>query len=317
MPRYQPLCLVLLASCVGIPAVAGEAEIARVKNEFPAALRKLEQHYNQVKAVCVVHHQSKGKSWAEQAVLAKQGDLMKAVSTKLDANDKRTDSEEVVICFTPSVSFNTKRPDADSPYALTDVQHPGSADAVSNYMSMYLLAPYSVCGTPFSRMMSHPSFKMGTVEPAGPDGRDLRITYQYYDKPKFLADGWIEVAPDDGWVIRKAWNGTARPARAHIVSSVDYGSSGSGGVPLPSRVTYDLPGGWHQVGNLESISFAPTPEREFLPTFYGLPDLAGLAKDPSSSSAPAWIFGLAALALCLAIGMKVMARRLDRREGMR
>ena len=116
-------------------------------------------------------------------------------------------------------------------------------------------------------------------------------------------------------MIRRSWNGSGKPAKAHIVGSIEYGPSASGSISLPKRVTIELPGGYHEIFDIESISFEPTPEREFSPTFYGLPELAGLAKDPSSSSAVAWLFGMAALALCVAVGMKVMAGRLARREG--
>ncbi len=319
MARHLPLWIVLLASFAGVPALAGEAEVARVKKEFPAALQKLEQTFNEVKAVGVIHYKEKRKgkeeSRVERTALAKQGDLQKVVSQDLDEDGKSSDSGERVVCFSPQMSFVAKRRDAGSPYLLKDVQQPGSLEQVESFLTFNSLPPYSVFSTPFSRMMSDPSFKLGSVEPAGLDGRDLRISYQYYNQQTMLSEGWVEASPDDGWVIRKTWNRMGRPpAKAQIVSSVEYGSRTSGGTPLPIRATCELLGGWHEVCDFESITFEPTPEREFTAQFYGLPDLANLAKDPSSSSAPAWLFGLAGLALVVAVGMKVMAGRIARRD---
>lgn len=300
--------LLSLTSAVG----AGEAEVARVREEYPSALERLEHAFAETKATGTLRSEWRGVSRSDRISFAKQQHL-RVVSVKaLEGADAGVRKSERVQCFSPLTSFTLDRRDVGEPYVLIGTKIPGSSTLAEIYLDRNLLAPFSIFDKPMSKMMAEPSFRIESVEVAGPDKKDLKITYRYFDKESLVGDGWVEVAPDAGWVIRKSSNQFST-AKATILCDIEYSAIGSGGFPLPTRVTYDLPGDRHQVFDFETITFEPTPEREFTPQFYGLPDLARLGKDPSSSSAPAWMFGLAALALAVAVGMKTLAGRLSRK----
>ena len=119
---------------------------------------------------------------------------------------------------------------------------------------------------------------------------------------------WIEVSPNEGWVVQgnglnrsRLWRGPRR--------EIVYGEPRSG-IPLPRRISIFHPESFRTlVLDIESIDFGPISESEFTLSSYGLPELDGSPRPGRGNRLAYGMFIGAFVLLSIALALKYYARR--------
>ncbi|CAN5654255.1 hypothetical protein BH23PLA1_BH23PLA1_14410 [soil metagenome] len=312
---------------------AGQAEIAKLKAEYPAARERLEQAYSRVRASGRL-----GKSlaalesgaWNEVRIDIVDG-RRKAVmqARRATAPGVYDPYHEYVYCVGRETMFEADRDLPDGgPYTLSDVGRrtpegatSGDGAIVSKFdesAGKYIFAPFRMHGWDDFDWFDEKSHEITSAEAIRRDGEGV-LRFEYRSKPgeagSLPVSGRVEVLPGRSWVVRRhELNGATRPVglpNVHgkpytIVLEVEYGGDRDG-IPVPARVQYSGTFG-ESIFAFDEIEFGATaPEREFTPEFYRLPDITALAPDPARSYTMYWLFGLATMALATAIILKKRA----------
>jgi hypothetical protein len=287
---------------------------SRVVAEFPTALAKMEARF--ASASGSGRHviqggigTSKPETWENDVVFARVPGRKMMHSKRVSPAPKPGGRVETVRCWNGTHAFVLTRTQ-DQPQLLVTyfgTDHSGIDLAFMMNVERYLMASHSVFEVPFSRIWSHPSFKLLEVKGLQEGGREIiRVAYDYHPSNMILRSGWIKVVPEDGWAILEYESQTN--LEGVVVSSVvEYGEK-QGEVAIPKRVFVKTGSKSADSFDFEELVLGPVPESRFTLAAFGLPEL-GLPAPPPRNVAPYWAFGGAAIALLAALILRRYAAR--------
>lgn len=317
----------LLVAIVQGPSVsrAEDANLKRLKAEYPAALARFREAYSNVKASGSILNENGKKSF--EITIAVRGELRKLrVRTfQFDQAGDLVPRSDYDYCVGPTEFEATRDASSGGDYAILNVGRASDAkgetatadDRVRRSFDQsggkFLFAPFKAGPTEVPWIVEN--YRITASERIVEDGREvLRFRYTTDDSKKKKAppaSGLFEVLPGRGWALRRyelaatAFAG-AGPKAPKIdirqVITVEYGDD-QGGVPVPKRVHYSSMGKT-QICEFDQVLLgAETPEREFTLAHYRLPDVTRPVADPARDHATHWLLGMAAAALLAAIAL--------------
>ncbi|MBX6314540.1 MAG: hypothetical protein IRY99_16755 [Isosphaeraceae bacterium] len=228
---------------------------------------------------------------------------------------------ELTICVGPKYSFRSIKKAGEAP-VLASFSATKDSDALSSrLLDGFIWAPYWI-GRPFREFTSDPSFSIKSASKIDLDGKEM-VKVEFSIKPAdphvSLRGGWVIFSPADGWAIRRYELSeeiySLKTKSKRIREDASYGDIQydyqSGRLPLPKRV-YKRHFNGVSVFEPTVFEVGPVSEREFTLASVGLPELEQPAGQSRTSRLPFWLFGLAAVALVVALVLKYTAARVRR-----
>jgi len=299
---------------------AGSRELEKVRAEFPRAMTLLENLSKNVRGKFKRYVAEDGGTRATTVVYATNKSSRKAHIT-YDDSRAYAPGEEAVRCVSPAAYFQLSRNSSNVPYMLSAYNSPdGQDNPLEATLDQYLYAPCSIRGFRMTEFMANPTFAFNSAEEVVERGRPVMKINFSIKNHEWLISGVIFADPSNGWSIQKSDCETTvgNYRKQRLVCEAEYEAlpDGSSSTRL---VTLSIPGPGPQGGPVkvrcETLEFErkSTPDSEFTPQFYGLPDLTTPGKDRSRNEAPFWLLGMAFLALVVAVAMKYYSTRLQRR----
>lgn len=308
-------------------AGAGEAEIQRLRREYPAAAKGLEGAYSRVRASGTLRRVRPGSASASEMrveIWTTDGQR-KAVLRGATPGRPAGGVEHCYAIGRESMFAATSGPGSNGSWILSDagrVAPSGPARDISGIETKfnelggkYLLAPYRLNGWPGPDFLDEARFRVSDAEEAFEGGRHImRVRYAARAPGASARSGTVELLPDRSWAVKRhEYHGLARGAGRpvgpgdpfQIVLDVEY-EGGGDGPPRPGTVRYSGSVGTSEF-RFDKVEFGvETPAREFTPASCGLPDVTAIAPDPSRSNLSYWLFGVAA---CASVAAVVVRRR--------
>lgn len=310
---------------------------------LPPALARLEQFYSQIRCRAVVMEKPGGvpKERVYDYEFAINGDRVRVVRHyRSEPSSPQLIGATAAWVVNPSLSFSLDKPPGHNDYAVTWV---GGRDSTQDAKSQRkdldavlqdLAAPYGLWGLKFSRLLTHPTFRVRSIEEVNQDGvAGLRVHYEVHPSPSDKNDtfagwpdtieGWIVVLPKLGWAIQayqqryydsKNPNDPSKWPKWQSVNGQAWYEGEQDGVPLlkrtESRILDDgMPRDFEfwRITEYSDLRYGPTPESEFTPEAFGVV----LATPTGSGRIRVYVWlGLAALlALVAAVFLRALARR--------
>jgi len=297
---------VLFASPIS-RAAAGPDEVTRFGKEYPAAVARLESRFAQVKGTCRLTRQfgDKPARSTKGTFAVDHGYGKISFPVKLP----RSKSEmEAVYCSGANTGFRLRRMSAGSGYIIDGVGESARV-AYSETIGILLGAPYAILGKPMSRVMESPGFQLVDArEVEFGKKRCVRVEIRYEagdGKGPAKDTAAVTLDPDAGWAILRTEFRPAHDPGLLMTFDVEYAPP-QGGMPVPRSVKVTTPGSSTSC-EFETVSFEPTPEREFAMNYYGLPDLTKPRGEPWWKGTAFWLVGAAALGLVVAYALRRLA----------
>ena len=301
------VCTLLFASSIE----ASTSDIDVFLKDYPEAARRLESRMASAKGMCRLSRTTADSSkrviveWA--TFVADNGYQKVTFGPKPGvADDKR--GQVHVYCHSEDGSFSLVHDRATKKASLTGVGTDRRERAVfMQRFGQYLAAPYALNGVPLRRTMTSPAFRITAAEWVTLGGRRL-FNLEYEIDPPPVDRMKVVLDPEAGWVLRSAihWPGNF-PYPEGIRLDVEY-SPGSGGIPFPRMVTHNGLTGRPSTCEFTTFEWANTPEEEFSPTHYGLPDVRPRARR-SPWVVALWVIGAAMSVIGLIFLGRWIARR--------
>ena len=313
--RIIALMLSLMIILASNMTFAGEADVQRLRQEYSGALATLSEAYSKVFATVSMGAPNSG---FEREFYTCNGFEKAIVRTKIEGNAVDPEMYEVVYCVGPEASFAMHRNLSEkSSYILDDVGYEDVRDKYNNIAGKYLYASFKFNGWASMNYSDESAFQILSAT-TKIDGDDEVLMFEYQkvatDENPNPTRGFVEVLPRRAWAFRHhEVRGTARASDASgasfdksytIVLDVKYDGDRDG-IPIPKSVTYTYPNNKYEGCVFDSIEFGiDTPEREFTPAFYQMPNITKIARDPARSTSIYWLFGIAVLTLVAAVIIK-------------
>ena len=297
---------------------AGEAELARVRAEFPGAMTRLEESLlrGQLSGSCEMRETNwQGIKIRRTIEFINNGSWKKATVTMLDDPSDSDPAHREVFCMGPKGYFFVDRKSTGKPYVIHKVGENDSDHAVGTvtfFLNAFLMAPCGVLKQTMSETLASPTFQFRSAEPVTERGANL-FKIDITDPAGFFRSGTIWACPDEGWAIHKA-DCLAYSGQQRVISNVEYAAP-QNGLPVPRLVSYfqpiDKPGlkDNHLRYEIDHLTFGPTPDREFTLAAYGLPDVNTPLKNLNRDTSPAWFIGGGLAVLAIAAGLTLYSRR--------
>jgi hypothetical protein len=298
-----PLTLTLLGAVSA--TLAGEAEVARVKAELPAAARRLDKMFSQVRG--------KARVWHDNPRLPKQRPPSEAVFA-IDHGMEKVEfghAANSIYCIGEDTAFRLYRKTGARSYEVEGIglelvdSAPMDRYRYIAAFGRYLRASHGMMGFTMSQILESPGFEIRGAEVIKRDGKALMRVDLAWGSRDPREEALVDFDPDAGWVVRSCHY---RPGPTTFYDAeIEYGDSLHDGVPLPRHVRlddFDL-----EVHHCEFTdwTFTPTPLSEFNMTHYGLPDMVKAHR--RRNWLPYWFAG-GAVAVC---GVAFAFRRLASR----
>jgi hypothetical protein len=249
-PASALLTLIVLSSalCTSLPCSAGPGDgkpMERVRNEYPAAVKRLKEAYSHVRGSGTITevHQSKSKgsttSVTKFTFIVDGGNIK--VSKELDSLPSAAVKDKYTVSSSnTNYNFRADAPVKNDPVVLRKLQ-PGRGSVyheLDNFRFTYVMAPFNMAGTIDEFLWDPAITKISQVTPVTKAGADLfRVEFtremSLQNEPTVMKC-WLEVAPDNGWVLMEH----GRTGKKHFDSStkIEYGPAVDG-VPVPKRIT--------------------------------------------------------------------------------
>lgn len=318
MGSYPRTVLLRLAGVVMALAVAGssalapiarggEAEMERVRREYPEACRKLALSYQQMRGRGIMTTRQKNDPvWTSTFEFAVQGDDRKVDFVKKKQPGVK-EGIQSVFCRRRDTAFSLQR-GIDVPDAPFQIKGAGGGRVdlsyYGTYFGLFQTFPFGNTVSPcYSDSIDGARFKLVAAEPIAFDGRaclDLRF------EPVSSMDitRWhLVVDPDLGWAawLLEAYDG---PEGDRSGTRMEYAPA-IDGVPIPRLAKLRSK---HlkreQTCEFQSVSLDPTPAEAFSMTYYGLPEIGGR---PYRISGTLGLFALGVVGLGGAFAMRWLA----------
>ena len=304
--RPRMLAVVFLAAVASARGDSDAEALARFKSEYPAASKRLEDPFHQVKGSCLLSIVPPGESRptrSDEATFAlDHGHEMVAIKRK-----QAQDVGELLYCIGPDTTFYlTRLPGAKSFVANGVGSTSLDRSAYVTLFGRFVKAHFACFGQPLTRLMARPEFRVVGAQYVNTTGQPSNAGAHSLVKVDFESETQasrsnmsVVFDPDAQWIIRSSEYRVEGPSRMRITTDVEYGPARDG-VYLPRRVTCRDGGGESSICEFRDWSFEPTPEEEFKPTHYGLPNLVDQA-GATRSLLPYWLGGLGAATFMAAV----------------
>ena len=305
--------LLVLAALPWGNLIAGESDIAKFREEYPVASRKLEETFSRMRGV--YKHTKKdlregGGVIEGRVAFTIDGGQEKAEERRRMAVDGRVEEMSFVACSNKSKGFVAFRSTSTSPYILQGVDPPeqGRKEFGSSYHRILLSPFYAISGT-LSHMINDQTFELASVDRFTFDGREcLAVQYDFGAPPKSHMS--LIVDPGAAWVIRHGEFRLGFADKGTVSFDIKYQGSHEG-VPLPRTVSYHIPLVEDEVCEFESIEFEGTPEAEFTLGHYGLAEVSPGAGDGNQGWRVLLLVALGAAGFVVASALRRVAERMD------
>jgi len=273
MRLTQIVITILGLACCRV--MAGEAELGRLKAEYPEASRIIIERLAQVRGKGRVTTQlsnNRGSSIGDFDFQVDHG-FQKCASAGV--GKQQGGRAGVIYCWGADLGFTLAR-DSDTANLSVHARGNDLIDRIHHERAFgrYLCAPYSIERMqPLATKLSDPRLQDLSAEMVAIDGRKaLRLHYlRAPSKPS--DDITVDLDPDLGWVILGA---TIRYGK--IPGGISFRARYDPGRlhwPVPISVEYKDPTLTITRYEFRTVEFAPTPPEEFTMGFYGLPDMPG------------------------------------------
>ncbi len=314
MHRTIGLHVVILLILLGTaPAIdAGEAELGRVKSEWPAAARRLDAMFARVRGTARIWREkprtsAKVDSILTEAHFAIDHNMEKVELLRFTRDSRPRKLGEVVYCVGEGTAFEPHRPANAKGYTVRGIGTTGKEGY--RYLAAFgrfVMAHNGVAGLPMARFLDSPGLEITAAETLDQGGKILTKVECMSGSGATKSQISFVLDPDAGWTVRSCrFHPSNNPADL-TAYEVEYDPS-RGGVPLPRRVKLDMPGGVVHHCEFTDWTFAPTPISEFNMAHYGLPDLVHAARP--RNTLPYWLAGIAVLVGAIAIVLWRLASR--------
>jgi hypothetical protein len=278
--QARAFCLALVGLAVAASlAPAGEAEKARLLAEYPAAAKRLQDRYAQVKGSLTVTENTPpgaAETRTSRITFAVDGGRHKAErrATRQAAGGEPREST-AVFGFGPDDGFTLFRPAPDAPFAMVGRDPAEARGDFHSECGNHLFASFQYLGTALTSYLDR--LELEAVEPLpAADGGGLRVTLRKRNGYPLRFD----VDPDRGWVIRRVEHPVIpsqgdfigpRKRPMDVVLTIDYqGEDPATGLPLPKTIRQHRMGRLASTATIDEIRFEPTPAAEFTLAHYGV-----------------------------------------------
>lgn len=317
----------IAGAVVGGPAARADPALRdRVLREYPQALARLEAAYAQIDARGLYTRPVGVGTPTERLFrftlsLEKRGDL-RHTRRVWDEKDRMGRIIEEIRCDNPEkYTFTAVRYEAGGPLVVRDLGHQSGAfeEHYGIYYRRHAEVMYSVFGTPVSRMMADPSFRIRDATGVTRGGKEfIRIDYDFNPKETVLRSGWVEVAPADGWVIHR-YESQMKPEFKNktVVGEVEYVRDEPTGQLVPGRSVVRSPDGVHTVV-FDSYRVGPSlGEGHFTLASFGIPEVGSPSRRGRGVQPFFWVATAAVVSLAVAVGARYASSWLEMRAQRR
>ena len=291
-------------------STAGETELKLVKKEWPAAAKRLEDRFSQVRGTAQlwnVKPRGSAKKIIAEARFAIDHDMAKVEIVRFTRESPRIRLSESVYFAGKGTAFKLARRASEKSYTIqgigaTQIEHNG-------YLSVFgqfAVAHNGMLGIPMTDFLNNPAVEIMAAEPVDQAGKSLMKVDCVNNSGEVKTKVTFILDPAASWSVRSCgWQPVNKP-NPTISCDITYGPS-RGEIPIPQRVDMRRRGGLEQHCEFKEWLFAPTPTSEFTMSHYGLPNLIKTPK--ASNLIPYWLAGTAALLAVIAIVLLWMASR--------
>jgi hypothetical protein len=307
----------MLATLAAGYARGGDAELDRLRTEYPKALEKLERAYSECNGECLITGPSDGKDSRlveDDVRFASSGGFRKVTikGTRLGAMPSPF---EKVYSYGDGRAFSlVKTPESPSfqVTAINDIER--TKGSYNNALGRFLNAPFSAFILPMSRVLGLPTYRLRAAESFDRGGRSLvRVHLAFGDlqKPQPVV---LELDPSASWVVlRSEFYWREGPGSASITADIEYGPQADG-IPTPKSVritdSSSAKGTPPRQCEFRQFKFGPTPLAEFELPYYGLPDVTAKPRRGGVYSPAFWLLGIGSAGVGLGFALRGISRRL-------
>jgi hypothetical protein len=293
-------------------AGADEATLRRFKTEYPAASRKLQDFYSNLRMSGTESYEKDTKKWEFRG---------NGQSLRSDIHEQ--DGKSIVYVANAKLSFDLKKSSDSSRYAVTMMGSASPAEFAELERAIRRRtnpanAPFAVLADPIERWFSDKNFRfIDAHEVDGPDGKIIKVDWELLvpDGPKRV--GTYDFVPDGSWALRACEfyfdhkdpaSGQIWHLGQHIV--VDYEGQ-KDGTPLVKRLrTWGSgPGGKspETVWEVTELTPGPVAQAEFELSAFGL------SSAPVAEPTPVafYLLGLSAVAAVMVFVFRYLQRRAE------
>lgn len=336
-PRAILSATLILLVC-SAPTYGDESDdlLERVRNEYPAAVKRLETAYSRVRG--------SGRSETriplltapgERTIVADfsfafDGDRKRVVESIVDATPQKTRVGHRAHCMNGEHAFWLSRETSDTPYLLNghgnaeDGYNAVADDEIMEAVGSSLSAASNLYGMPMSWILESPRFRFTKATAAPEEDREfIELEFENPEPnpgPRGISGvyaGTIVVDPASAWRIQRAVIFFDQSLKRPFHIEVEYGPSVDGS-PVPRRLTVLEPRPMTREWRFDDIEFAGAPESEFTLTAFGLPEISQhSADDQTGTPFRAWIVVAGALGLLVAIVLYRLAQSAEKRASLR
>lgn len=291
-------------------ARADEATLRRFKTEYPAASRKLQDFYSNLRMSGTESYEKDTKKWEFRG---------NGQSLRSDVHEQ--DDESIVFVANAKLSFDLKKTSDSSRYAVTMMGSASPAEFAELERAIRRRttpanAPFAVIFDPIITLFSDKTFRfLDAHEEDGPEGKIIKVDWERLvpDGPKRV--GTYDFAADGSWVLRACEfyfdhkdpaSGQIWHLGQHIV--VDYEGQ-KDGIPLVKRLRSwgSGPGGKspETVWEVTELTPGPVAQTEFELSAFGL------SSSPAAEPTPVafYLLGISVLAAVLVFVIRFLQQR--------
>jgi hypothetical protein len=269
-------------------ALAGEAELSRVKSELPPAARRLEEMFSRVRGTARMwedNPRASTKTPVSEDRFAIDHGMEKVDVSRVSRGAKPVKLSDIVYCVGKGTAFHLIRRNIEQPYVIKGLGKREEYAYISEF-GRFVNAHRGVLGHSLNNLLDSPDFKITGAQAIDQAGKNL-LRVDCVFGPMQMS---LDLDPAAEWIVRSGRFHPSDDPRDLTTIEIEYGPA-QNGVPLPRKVRFDWSTGLVHHCEFTEWTFAPTPSAEFSMTYYGLPDI--VHADRSSSVRAYWLAGIA------------------------
>ncbi len=312
---HRPALLFLFAAMPFSASIGrgGEAEMERVRSEYPAACRKIARFYQQMSGTCLQStRKDKLTSKPSEIHFAAQGMNRKISFVQKGLPRTPKEGVEVVYCVGEKASFCLMRNLGTSGKGYTIQSAGGTKSEQTAYVmgfGRYFEMAYGFNDALLSDLIDTPKRRLTSAEPISFEGRpclELR-----FDAVPLGNDYSVRVVvdPEMGWMAHRR-EVFVEGHRFRETYRIELGPPHDG-FPVPRVIACEDQTGKIIHNEFKAISFDPTASEEFTLPHYGLP---AVDARPSRRLGTLWLFAVGVVGLASAFALRWVASTLSRRR---
>jgi hypothetical protein len=291
---------------------ADEADVDRVKRELPAAAKRLDQRFAQIRGTARLRYEQLGleaKLPLTEAHFAIDHGMEKVELVRTTSSSKPIKLADIIYCVGKDTAFQLYRRAGASAYEIKGIGRTTSDR--NRYLSLFgwfVVAHHGVMGHSLTQFLESPGFEITGAEVIAQDGKRLMKVDCLTSENALQQKISLVLDPESDWLVRSCRYQPGSDPASVFSFEIEYAPIREG-LRLPLRVKVDEAGGGIQHCDFTEWSFAHTPVSEFNMTHYGLPDMVHTKKP--ANTLPFWLAGLGVLTAAIAL---VIRRRTSRRS---